>query len=180
MSGFKILAATFLSGSLLTAGAAQAMDVQVYERMSATDQGNYTVVMISGAKQVLTVAGRADQAAQVERLFTTKAAGDENTLGMVEFELNLAQVDKTDADNLVKNPNAGLLSVELAMIATLKANGIILPKSFMHVGDNFRPKSPLMVAPAVPSRTAVPSASHPTASDDDPIGSGGFITPPKK
>jgi hypothetical protein len=131
-----------LSAGVLLSGAAWAMEVQVYERMSASDQGRYTGVMILGAEQVLRAAGRADQAAQVEKLFTTKQAGDENTVGMVEFELNLAAVDKADADNLVKNPNARLLSVELAMIATLKANGIILPKSFMHVGDNFRPKSP--------------------------------------
>jgi hypothetical protein len=131
-------AATFLSA------AAQAMQVQVYERMSANDQADYTGVLIKGAEQVLIGAGRPDQATQVDKLFSTKQPGDDNTIGMVEFELNLAVVIKADADNLVKNPNAKLLPVELAMIATLKNNGIILPKSFIHVGDSFQPKDPLL------------------------------------
>ena len=98
----------------------------------------------------MTDEGKPDQAAQVEKLFTTKQPGDENMVGMVEFELNLAAVIKADADNLVKNPNAKPLQVELAMIATLKNNSIILPKSFMHVGDSFQPKDPLSPAPTVP------------------------------
>jgi hypothetical protein len=201
-----LLAAMVLSASMwaamFAATAAHAMDVQVYERMSANDQGDYTGVMVGGAEQVLAAAGRADQAAQVEKLFTTREPGDAHTLGMVEFELNLAQVNKADADNLVKNPNAKPLKVEIAMIATLKANGIILPKSFMHVGDNFDAKDTLSppprfgpfsqcfayrhgacvggILPTTPSRAAPPIGSHPAPPDDDPIGPGGFITPPQR
>jgi len=141
------MSVAILSAALVLCGAAQAMDVQVYERMSASDQANYTGMMIRGAEQVLNAAGMVDQAAQVEKLFTTKNPGDQNTIGMVEFELNLAAVDKADADNLVKNPNARLLQVEIAMVATLKGNGIILPKEFMHVGDSFQPRDALMPAP---------------------------------
>lgn len=65
----------------------------------------------------------------------------------MELELNMSVVRQADADNLVKNPNEKPLQVEIAMIATLKNNGIILPKSFIHVGDNFRPKDPLSPPP---------------------------------
>ncbi|MGA7950831.1 MAG: hypothetical protein WCA45_11835 [Thiobacillaceae bacterium] len=138
------------SVALLFTSAAQAMKIQQFDRMSARDQDDYIVLLLKGAEQVLTDAGRPDQAAQVEKLFTTIEPGDENSLGMVELELNLAAVDKADADNLVKNPDAKPLPVELAMIATLKKNGIILPKSFMHVGDSFQPKDPLSPGPTLP------------------------------
>ena len=147
MNRFRSLSATVVSVVMLLPGPAQAMEVQVYERMSVNDRADYTGVMVGGAERVLTEAGRADQAAQVEKLFTTVLPGDQHSLGMVELELNLAALDKADADNFVKNPNAKPLPVELAMIVTLKKNGIILPKSFMHVGDNFQPKDSLSPPP---------------------------------
>src|SRR3954469_21999951 len=124
MSRFNAsLVAVFLSPAMLFPGLLRAMQVQVYERMSANDQAAYTAdVLVKGAEQVLIDADKADQAAQVERLFTTRLPGDENSVGMVEFELNLAALIKTDADNLVKNPNAKPLQVELAMIVTLEKN----------------------------------------------------------
>ena len=146
----KFLVATSLSAAMFVTTAAQAMQIQQFNRMSARDQDDYVVLLLKGAEQVLTDAGQSDQAAQVEKLFTTRQPGDDNTTGMVEFELNLAAVSKADADNLVKNPNAKPLQVEIAMIVTLKNNGIILPKSFMHVGDSFQPKYPLSPAPTVP------------------------------
>lgn len=123
------------------------MPIQVYERLSEEDKTAYLDVMLLGAEQVLRDAGRPDQVAQIEKLFTTRQRGDDNTLGMVELELNFAAVNKADADNLVQDPNAKPLPVELAMIATLKANGIILPKTFMHVGDNFETKESMSPPP---------------------------------
>lgn len=146
----KILVAASLSAAMFAITAAQAMQIQVYDRMSVNDQADYTGVLIKGAEQVLTDEGSADQAAQVEKLFTTIEPGDEHSLGMVELELNMSSVRQTDADNLVKDPNAKPLQVEIAMIVTLYKNGIILPKSFMHVGDSFQPQDPLSPAPTVP------------------------------
>ena len=40
------------------------------------------------------------------------------------------------------NPSARRLEVEDAMFVTLKKNGIVLPESFMYVGDKFHPKFP--------------------------------------
>jgi hypothetical protein len=132
---------------MLLSGTAQAMPIQVFDRMSARDQDAYIALLLKGAEQVLTDAGGSDQAAQVEKPFTTREPGDENTLGMVELELNLSAVRQTDAGNLVKDPNAKPLPVEFAMIGTLKKNGIILPKSFMHAGDSFQPKDAPSPAP---------------------------------
>ena len=141
-----VLLATAL---FLVSGAAQAMQIQQFDRMSARDQDDYIVLLLKGASQVLTDAGRPDQAAQVEKLFTTVLPGDQNSVGMAELELNLSAVRVTDADNLVKDPNAKPLPVEFAMLGTLKKNGIILPKSFMHVGDSFQPKDPLSPPPTI-------------------------------
>jgi len=148
MNRFAILALILSAAMPFSSAAHAAMPIQVYERLSNKDQGDYEVqVLLVGAKQVLKDAGRPDQVAQIEKLFTTRQPGDQITLGMGELELNIAAVDKADADNLVRDPNAKPLSVELAMIATLKANGIILPKSFMHVGDTFDAKEPLSPPP---------------------------------
>jgi len=138
--------AIIISASLLFSSAAQAaMPIQVYERLSDSDQGEYLGIMIGGAEELL--ADRPDLVAQIKKLFTTRMARDDNTIGMVELEMNIAAVNRADADNLVKDPNARPLAVELAMIATLKANGIILQKSFIHVGDNFDTKQPLSPPP---------------------------------
>ena len=146
----KYLAATFILSALLLTNAAEAMPIQQYDRMSVNDQADYTSLLVGGAEQVLKDSGRPDQAAQVEKLFTTTVPGDQITVGMGELELNMSVVRQADADNLVKNPNAKPMQVEIAMVATLKNNGIILPKSFMHVGDSFQPKDPLSPAPMVP------------------------------
>ena len=132
---------------LFAAGPAQAMPIQVFDRMSVDDRGNYIGIMVGGAERVLTDAGQPDAAAKIEKLFTTVLPGDQHAVGSAELSLNLAAVGKADADNLVKDPYAKPLPVELAMIATLKANGIILPRNFMHVGDTFDPKDPLSPPP---------------------------------
>jgi len=147
MNRFAISVAIIIAATLLCRAAQAAMPIQVYERMSQNDQTAYLDVMLLGAEQVLTDAGRPDQVEKIHQLFTTRQPGDQNTIGMVELELNFAALNKADADNLVKDPNAKPLPVEIAMIATLKANGIILPKSFMRVGDNFETKEPMSPPP---------------------------------
>lgn len=144
MNGFRVfLAVALVTATMLFASTAQAaMPIQVYDRMSDADQTAYLDVMLLGAKQVLTDAGRPDQAAQVEKLFTTVEPGDENSLGMVELELNMSVVRQTDADNLVKNPNAKPVKVEIAMIVTLNKNGIILPRASCMWATTFRARIP--------------------------------------
>ena len=145
LNRFVALAAVLLAAMTVPDAARAAMPIQVYERMSDSDQGEYLRIMIVGAEELL--ADRPDLVAQIKKLFTTRMARDDNTIGMVQVEMNIAAVNRADAENLVKDPNAKPLAVELAMIATLKANGIILPKSFIHVGDNFDTKQPLSPPP---------------------------------
>jgi len=133
--------------AMFTLGTAWAMPVQVFDRMSVQDRGNYISVMIAGAKKVLTEAGQPEAVEKIEKLFTTVLPGDQVSVGSAELSLNLAAVTKAEADNLVKDPNAKPLPVELAMIATLKANGIILPKTFMRVGDEFQSNDHLSPPP---------------------------------
>jgi hypothetical protein len=132
---------------VLSGTSAQAMPIQVFDRMSADDRSNYIGVMIAGAEQVLSDAGQLEAAAKIKKLFTTVLPGDQVSVGSGELSLNLAAVTKAEADNLAKDPNAKPLAVELALIVTLKANGIILPRNFMRVGDNFATKKPMSPPP---------------------------------
>src|SRR6185437_16912406 len=102
--------------AMFTLGTAWAMPVQVFDRMSVQDRGNYISVMIAGAKKVLTEAGQPEAVEKIEKLFTTVLPGDQVSVGSAELSLNLAAVTKAEADNLVKDPNAKPLPVELAMI----------------------------------------------------------------
>ena len=71
----KSLAATFLSAAMLFSSAAQAMEIQQFDKMAQDDQAEYVSALIQDAEKVLTDEGRADQAAQVSHFFTTNAPG---------------------------------------------------------------------------------------------------------
>ncbi len=85
-----LLAATFLSAAMPLASSVQAMEIQQFDKMADQDQSAYIADLIVGAEKVLTAQGEPDLAAQVKHLFTTKNPGDADTIGMVEFEINLA------------------------------------------------------------------------------------------
>ena len=138
----KSLAATFLSAAMLFSGAAQAMEIRQFDKMAIPDQSQYVGLLVQGAEQVLKDEGRADLAAQVDHLFTTTDPGDAHTIGMVEFEKNLARARAFDADRVLRDPNARRLEVEDAMIVTMRKNGIELPPSFLTVASGFKPKLP--------------------------------------
>lgn len=138
----KILISAFISAAMLLPGVAQAMPIQVFDRMSARDQDDYVVLLLTGAQQVLTDAGSPDQAAQVQKLFTEKLAGEDIPLGLIEFESNLDIARVADAKNHLKKPNDPRVEVEDAMFLTLQKNHIDLPDSFFTVNSNFHPKLP--------------------------------------
>jgi hypothetical protein len=127
---------------MLLSGAAQAMEIEKFDRMAAQDQSDYIVVLIEGAQKVLIQSGKKDLADKVHILFTKRLGGDESPVGVVEFESNLARARAADLRNLEKNPNAQRLEVEDAMAGTLHKNGIELPDSFFTVASGFRPKLP--------------------------------------
>ncbi len=134
------------SVALLLTSAAQAMEIQQYDKMSNEDQGEYVSRLVGGAEQAFKDEGRPDLAAQVDHLFTTTDPGDQDTLGVVEFQLNLGRARVTDDKNVEKDPSAHRLEVEDAMLVTLKKNNIPLSQDFIRhfraVNSSFQPKHP--------------------------------------
>lgn len=143
MNRFGALSAIALvSAAMLCTVAAQAMEIRKFDKMAGPDQDSYVVELVQGAERVLNEAGRAADAQMVHKLFVTN---DTNgvSVGMNEFMMTLALARKADAQRVTKEPNAGRLEVEHAMIVMFKKNGIVAPQSFMHVADKFHPKLPL-------------------------------------
>jgi hypothetical protein len=139
----RFLVATFMSAAMLFPGMAQAMQITQFDKMADQDQVEYIHELISGAEKVLTDEGRPDLATRVEQLFTTKNdPNDTDTMGMIEFERNLATLRVHDLKNAQKHPNDPRLEVEDVVILTLHKNGIELPDSFYTVAANFHPKFP--------------------------------------
>src|SRR5512141_1470461 len=144
MNRFTVfLAVTILSTATPFAGTAQAMEIRRFDKMAIEDQKEYVGGLVDGAQKVLTDAGHADLAEKVGTLFTTKPRDSDVSIGLSQFTANLALVRVSDLKRLEQDPNAARLEVEHAMIMTLKHDGIVLPKSFMHVMDGFKPKHPL-------------------------------------
>lgn len=136
----KSIAIAFLSAALLFANAAQAMQIQQFDKMAGDDQDEYVAELIVGAQQVLKDAGSPDLAEQVHKLFTTVNPGSNISLGRGEFEMNLARARVADVKRVANDPSARRLEVEDAMIVTMRKNGIELPPSFLTVNKNFKPK----------------------------------------
>jgi hypothetical protein len=118
------------------------MTIVQFDKMAGQDQAAYIGDLIIGAEKVLADQGNSALAAQVKQLFTTKNAGDADTIGMVEFERNLARARLADAKRAETDANSPRLDVENAFAVTLKRNSIELPKTFYTVNGNFRPKLP--------------------------------------
>jgi hypothetical protein len=137
-----LLTVTLLSATLLFTIPAQAMTIQQFDKMAMSDQVDYIADLIEGAQRVLTNDGKPGTAAQVKQLFTTKNPAATGTIGMTAFETNLASLRAIDESNVEKNPRAQRLEVEQAMVLALRHNNIALPKSFMTVAINFKPKYP--------------------------------------
>lgn len=136
------VAAAMLGAVMVFSSAAQAMTIVRFDKMADEDQARYIGDLIVGAQNVLNDAGKPALAAQVKQLFTTKLGNDADTVGMVEFERNLARARVADLRRLDKDPRAPRLEVEDAMAVTLEKNGIPLPDTFFTVASEFRPKYP--------------------------------------
>ena len=134
--------ASFLVAALLFSSAAQALEIWKFDKMADYDQASYVGLLVQGAEKVLTDEGRSDLAALVNKLFLTIPAGDKMSLGMTEFERNLALLRLDDARVHEKNPKEPWLEVEDVMFSTLQKNHIDLPDNFFTVNNNFKPKFP--------------------------------------
>jgi|SRR5277367_3272272 len=136
------LSVAVLSVAVLLSSAAQAMEIQQYDKMADRDQAEYVGLLVEGAEKVLTDEGRSDLATKTHQLIMTTPTGDKMSLLMTEFERNLALARVADANRAAQDPNARRVRVEDAMGVTLKKNGIDLPQSFFTINSNFRPKYP--------------------------------------
>jgi len=143
MSGSRHLATTLLSAAVLFARGAQAMPIEQYDKMSISDKSDYVVMLLSGAQKMLLAASNHDDLAKLNSLFIEVRPGDKLSIGMLQLQENIDRARLLDAQRYAKDPNATRLEVEHALILMLKKNGVELPQSFMHVGDKFRPKSPV-------------------------------------
>lgn len=137
------LLAILLPAALLFTSAAQAMQIQQFDKMADSDQDEYVADLILGAQKVLRDSDKADLAEKVRRLFTEKDPQANVSTGMIQLDLSIAKARVVDLERIGKDLNAVRLEVEHAMIVVLKQSGITLPQSFMHVADKFRPKLPV-------------------------------------
>ena len=138
----KFLGTTSLSAAMFFTSAAQAMEIQQFDKMAQDDRADYVSALIQGAEKVLTDEGRSDMAAKVSHLFTTNAPNGNVSIGMSQFMVTLAVLRVKDAERVAKDPKAQRLEVEDAMALTLQqnGNGIELPDSFFTVASGFKPK----------------------------------------
>jgi hypothetical protein len=141
-SGLKVLGTSLVATTLLATSAAQAMEIIQFDKMADQDQHDYVNALIVGAQKVLLHETRDNLATQVQNLFTIIPPGDSISLGLEEFETNLAQARIFDAEAYAKDHTAQRVEVEDAMAITLKKNKIDLPDSFFTVASGFKPKNP--------------------------------------
>ena len=146
MNLFRFLPAMVIAAVMPLSGTGQAMEIQQFDKMANDDQAEYAALLSQGAQKVLTAEGKADQAANVENLFTTNAPDGNTSIGMSQFMLDLAKARLADAQRALKDPSAHRLEVEDAMLVTLKKNNIPLSQGFIRgfrtINSNFRPKYP--------------------------------------
>ena len=68
----RMPAVAIVSTALLLSGAAQAMEIEQFDKMAGQDQSEYIGNLIAGAENALIDENRSDLAAQINTLFTTK------------------------------------------------------------------------------------------------------------
>ena len=135
-----------LSVAVLATGHARAMEIRDFYKMAIQDRAEFTAVLVGAAEKAFKDEGRSDLAAQVDKLFTTTLPGDAHTIGSVELVKNLGRANVADAERAAKDPTAQRVLAEVAMIVTLKQNGMELSpdflKIFMAETSTFKPKFP--------------------------------------
>lgn len=67
----KFMVAAFMSAAMLLPNMAQAMEIRQFDKMADLDQASYVGLLVQGAEKVLTYVGKANLAAQVDKLFLT-------------------------------------------------------------------------------------------------------------
>jgi len=170
-----------LSAAGPLAGAVKAMEFQTFDNMTGQDRQAFQDFLPNAAETILKQEGRSADAHRVHQLFNEIPDGVDLPLGEAEHELNLDNARVADAKRAIQNPNLPRVQVEAALVVTLIKNGFELSpdfvKGFAQMASTF-PKFPPATAPGPAATPPLPQPSSPSVDDDDPIGAGGFITPP--
>jgi hypothetical protein len=134
----RVLSASLLTAAMLVLSpAAWAMKIQQLDRMADQDQIDYVSQLVARVRASVT----GDQLAKVDEFFKARDTG-EGVSGMAVFELNLARKRSAELNLAAMGTKLEGDDVERVMFLTLKANGIVLPQSFL-TPMSFRPKHPL-------------------------------------
>jgi hypothetical protein len=143
MSSFKIMAATFLSASMLVASAAQAMTFPEFDNMASKDRQAFLDSLSRDAETVLNQEGRSADAQKVHHLFNDISPGSNLPLGEAEMEMNLDNARVHDAEKHAQNHDAPRVHVEVALVGTLSKHGVTITpdfaRAFMQLTGAFRP-----------------------------------------
>jgi hypothetical protein len=172
------IAAVLALASLLAAVPARALSLKDWEAKSDRDQINYLGACVMGL-----VAGveKTDRplALRIKSYYGDKAPGQKYTDGtgaLLTSIFSLLNQAKTD-----RRVDPAKIEIEDIVLRTT-AEKFKLPNAVVNTGKNSGPGTP---APAKPDfqpadnpRPAVNPAPRPAKTADDPIGAGGFITPP--
>ena len=166
--------------TLIFPGQAAATTVdRFFNNMSEDEQSAYVLTMARAAEKILSDAGKPELARRVEALFAD-AKGRSNGGAIEEFK---EAADAFVRKEMVREAGGekskdGPVLVEEMMVKELQSHQIDVPPSFMAAAMAGKlkvlaesAKQRALPAPPVASRSVPPD-------DDDPIGSGGFITPP--
>jgi hypothetical protein len=113
------------------------MEIRPIDKMAVQDQKKYIQELIHGAEKVLTDEGRAVQAAEVRRLFTTNAPDSDISMGLSQLLTNLALARVSDLKRVESNPNAPRLEVERCNDCYIKTGWNNSPCKFYDSGLEF-------------------------------------------
>ena len=146
----KCSVVALLSTLLLSSSPSQAMEIEMFDRLSVEDQQDYLQYLVGAAKKVLVEQDRKAEAVKGEEVFKKVPAGSKRSVGHTQFETHLASIRKFSA-----SAPAGFHftrpygRVEGAFIRTLDQNGVKPTAKFVQALTQlttekpFWPKRPL-------------------------------------
>jgi hypothetical protein len=111
------------------------MKISEFDQMSEADRAAYVLLLIGETIDFYAKTASPDVAQRVHDLFTKKE-GNGIPVGYQEFVNNLQKYH----DDSLKHPNQNpSIHIQHAMISTLQENGIEVPKTYITVGNDFKP-----------------------------------------
>ena len=131
-----------LLAAMLFVSTAQATDIKDYFKMADQDQGRFNQALLTGAEKVLSDEGRADLAAQLDKIFTEVKPGNKLSDAFADYQARLGAMLGAEVEREVRNPNLPHLQAERAFRDAAQDHGILLPPAFDTVAKDFHPKFP--------------------------------------